>query len=385
MQGQKLDWKYIAKCTGKVLAFLLCLTCLMQVFSMLFMPKKGKDGSANNKDIPVGFLAEPENTLDIFMVGNSNLYSGVIPTQLYEEYGITCYVSGVPAASMRSIYQKTRQALKQHNPKVVVLEVDALYYGEGRSLPVKDGKPVTQEAEQKPPVWKQKLMKVKSVALRAFHAAKKFLVNFSDQEYSNALGTYIGHIFPLIKYHERWDELNKEDVTRLDQARHFETKGHIISVESIPFIGDKDYMRADDAVEAIPKKNEMVLRKMLALCKKENIQLVLLNVSAPHSWSTARNNAVSAFAQENGIAFLDYNTLQNNVGIDWQRDTRDGGFHLNTLGAQKVTAHLGEYLNQHFDWPDHRNDPAYQQWDEDAAIFDAQLAEKLEEKKKAAA
>ena len=57
------------------------------------------------------------------------------------------------------------------------------------------------------------------------------------------------------------------------------------------------------------------------------------------------------------------------MGIDWDTDTYDRGDHLNYSGAAKVTAWIGDDLRRSYALPDRREDPAYENWNRDAAAF----------------
>ena len=58
-----------------------------------------------------------------------------------------------------------------------------------------------------------------------------------------------------------------------------------------------------------------------------------------------KHNTIMDLSKEVGVPFLDLNL--NNQLINWEKDTRDEGMHLNDYGAQKVTAYIGEYLKEH--------------------------------------
>ena len=55
--------------------------------------------------------------------------------------------------------------------------------------------------------------------------------------------------------------------------------------------------------------------------------------------------------------------LTDEIPIDWETDSRDGGDHLNYYGAMKVSSYMSGYLADHYDLPDHRGDSAYSAWD----------------------
>ena len=51
-----------------------------------------------------------------------------------------------------------------------------------------------------------------------------------------------------------------------------------------------------------------------------------------------------------------------NIPIDWEMDTWDEGDHLNFTGAKKVTAFMGEWLEDTGLFEDKRSQEAYSQW-----------------------
>ncbi|MBQ8718944.1 MAG: SGNH/GDSL hydrolase family protein, partial [Clostridia bacterium] len=69
-----------------------------------------------------------------------------------------------------------------------------------------------------------------------------------------------------------------------------------------------------------------------------------------------------------------YNLLSvwREIGLDGQRDTYDGGLHLNVHGAQKTAIYFGRILQEH-GVPDRREEAervAY--WDKEVQRYDAQ-------------
>ena len=83
------------------------------------------------------------------------------------------------------------------------------------------------------------------------------------------------------------------------------------------------------------------------------------------SWNYKRHNAVKKFAKERDLPFVDLNLDRDRFDFDWTTDSRDGGNHLNTRGARKVTQFIGKYLKEHYDLTDHRGNPNYSVWHED--------------------
>ena len=68
-----------------------------------------------------------------------------------------------------------------------------------------------------------------------------------------------------------------------------------------------------------------------------------------------------------GVPYLFYQQ-NGEVDIDFSKDFLDYS-HMNIYGALKITEHLGTYLHENYDLPDHRGEEAYQSWEEDCKIF----------------
>jgi len=121
------------------------------------------------------------------------------------------------------------------------------------------------------------------------------------------------------------------------------------------------------------------LNKVNDTCRKRGIGLMLLDMPSAKAWSYEKHQAVAAFAEANGIPFLDMNieAKEGRFLFDWTTDTKDAGSHLNLSGAQKATAYLGAYLKEHYDLPDRRLDSSYAFWKDDIARYQELRAEKI--------
>ena len=75
-----------------------------------------------------GFYLEPKNSLDVVLIGASELYTGYCAPRVWKTCGFTSYplsVSSAPACLYRSMLA---EALRRQKPKVVVVEVNAFLY-----------------------------------------------------------------------------------------------------------------------------------------------------------------------------------------------------------------------------------------------------------------
>lgn len=123
-------------------------------------------------------------------------------------------------------------------------------------------------------------------------------------------------------------------------------------------------MNPTDEVNVIPRSNKIYIKLLKKYCKDNNIKLLILRTPTTFSWDYKSYNGVKEFTDKEDIEFIDLNLLNDKVKIDWNRDSKDGGDHLNHFGAIKTTRFIEDYLNKKDILTDHRNDEKYKEWNE---------------------
>lgn len=123
-------------------------------------------------------------------------------------------------------------------------------------------------------------------------------------------------------------------------------------------------MKETEEVQEMPQAVTFYMEEIMELCRRSGAKLLLVSAPSPKNYSYRKHNAIENYAKEKGLTYVDLNLKIKELGITWQKDSYDKGDHLNLYGAQKVTRWLGTYLKQNYELPDHRNDPAYEDWNE---------------------
>lgn len=358
----------------KIIIFFLVGFILFESFSNIFVPKRFSYNKVYDAGKFKGYEREKSNDIDVLICGTSHASHGILPMELYEKYGIRSYNLGTSWQPIEATYYMLLEALHKQNPKIIIIDVSALYltdYNEAAWNFVLDDLPFGGN--------KFKLEEC---------------MRHTDQENMHE------GLIPFLKYHDRWKELKEEDFRdMLHISRHDYNKGgHIssitvksnLSVEVMNAIADElqqnieisewEYKEGKDykvpskempyAVDVTEEKIEW-LQKIKELCDEKNIQCLLVKVPVlawpqlySSAWSEAKYHTVKEISDKYDIVYYDF-LYEAGLNLDYDRDSHDGGMHLNLSGAQKVSENLGKYLKEHYELPDERNE----QWDRDLIIY----------------
>jgi hypothetical protein len=272
-----------------------------------------------------GIFYEPDNSIDVLAIGTSDIYSGIMPLEWWNSYGYAGYAWGEPAQRVSETVNYLNRIYRRQSPRVVLLEVGNLFRD-------------TTDA----------------------------------QNLDCMVKAQIARVFPVVTFHRN---LAPSKFANWGAQKHSVTKGYLLRRGTVQTGDVEEYMKPDSAASPINFLNRIELRKCIEICRSHGSQVVLLAMPDFAGWDSKKHNAVSELAEQNDVTFLDLNEDMK-TQINWNRDSADGGSHLNYKGAVKATAYLGEYLSENFTLPDRRSDSAYQQWDRDYADF-AKLLESL--------
>lgn len=297
----------------KGITFVAIFIALLVLSSYVFSPKNNDRKSGMIESTAYAIMAEKKDTIDTLIIGDSESYSSFSPIQIWEEHGYTSYVCGTPGQQLYQSYDFLKETLKTQKPKIVILEANSIY----RKLTINQ------------------------------------YVQFQIEQW-----------IPLLKYHDRWKKIQPQDFYQpIDYTWQHDTKGYRY-FKGVKSSKIRDYMKNRKKTKKIEKNNLYFLNKIRTLCEEENIKFVLINAPNLKNWNYEKHLGVQEYADKYGIDYVDMNLRNKEVGIDWLKDTRDRGDHLNFEGARKATRYLGQYLKEQNILKSHKNDKKYESWNE---------------------
>lgn len=302
----------------KPVTFVMTVVVVLLGVSFVLAPKDNTEGSGINNPNAHGFYSEPENSIDVAVIGNSDAYSGFSPMELWNEFGYTSYVGAEGRQLIDSSVAMLQKMLTCQSPKVVILEVDGL-----------------------------------------------FTKTDITDTFVGIFNSVAGEKLSVFQYHDRWKKLKLSEMfKRPAYTAHCITKGQKLSNEVIPYTGG-EYMIETDDIAKMPESSKRGLERFADICRKNGAELLLVELPSESSWNWSRHNSVAAWADKNGVPFLDLNIDRDEFDFDWTKDTRDGGNHLNNSGARKATLYIGKYLSENYNLSDRRADDSFAIWKSD--------------------
>ena len=176
----------------KVGMFIIGLILILGLCTYIVIPKNNDFKTGLREYNALGILNERKDSIDIFFVGDSEVYSAISPMEMYRTTGMTSYDLSISAQKLYTCYELLQQALINQSPLVVVLETNTIF----RSMDERS-------------------------------------VFFSQ----------VGEYIPLIKYHDRWKHLSMQDLRpMISYDDHHPLKGYRI-YDHIKSGSNKNYMK----------------------------------------------------------------------------------------------------------------------------------------------
>ena len=110
----------------KLIAFIILFLLLLNVVTIIITPKWIKSTDPALSRIK-GFYKEKKGTLDVIVIGNSDVGRGYSPITVWDEYGIASYNLGTSSQSMGLAYYLAKESLCYQTPNLMILDMNALY------------------------------------------------------------------------------------------------------------------------------------------------------------------------------------------------------------------------------------------------------------------
>lgn len=315
----------------KASILLVLISICINIVSDMLIPKYTDDTNFPTSATYSGFYKMEKDSIDVIFLGSSRASCAFSPQELYNLYNIRSYNLGCEMQNILVSYYWLKEAFRFQNPKVVVLET-------GMIFPYRSDEPLNTSIE-----CTRKAMDYMKWSNVKMQAVEDICTYDETQSWES-------YVFPNIQYHDRWEELERNDFTKIMLDGSIKLKGQTALYNFYHNWNNKGIFAEGDS----PNKEDMhnlmenYLDKIVNLCQSEGVDLIL--VSAPSAFdSIEKYNTMRAYSVSNNLKFIDYNekSIQDQIKYDYVADNAEY-HHAGINGSKKITAHLGKIFEEEY-------------------------------------
>ncbi|MCR5406783.1 MAG: hypothetical protein K6E88_08355 [Lachnospiraceae bacterium] len=315
----------------KIILKIVIILVLVNALNRIFIPKyvnENRDGRITQEYYPVSRYT------DVIFVGSSTVHSAIDPRVLWQENGISSYDRANASQTMWISYYMIEDAIRCHKPELVCIDTTFIKYGDDFVE-----EPSTRKALDG--------MRMSPSKIRCIKASMG-----EDEKMAD-------YIMPLFRFHSRWKEFTFDDIRYAYYKKPVTINGYLPDDETeAADPGELVYTKEGDTT--ISPKNVKYLRQAIELCRDKGVQVMLFKVPAHSSnWSRDYDRQINDIAKEYNITYINFDDLNDEIGLDYSTDTPDKGSHLNSSGAVKFSAYLSGYLKDNYSVSDRSGDDKY--------------------------
>lgn len=315
----------------RAVVFLALLFISLRIVTDIFVPKWiiGTSPSLFADE----FYSLKKDTVEVGIIGSSQISYGFSSGRLLDKYGISAYSCSTAAQPVLCAFFYLKEIYRLQHVKVVVFDTSMLYE-----------EPVEVRFRQTIDTAPMSINKLQLIW---------------ERSKSEDASDFFSYFFPILKYHTRWSELEPKDFG-YENTKLFWGD---VAMESVKRDAVYEELCVDNEEpdETVQMNPDMLaaFRMFVDFCQDHDIDLVLMK-TPKIEWESAKTIGCQALADEYGLDYIDFNTdkMLKEINFDISNDARDFQ-HLNIRGADKVTDYIGEYLLEHYELEDFRENPDY--------------------------
>ncbi|MCH5191504.1 MAG: hypothetical protein J1F23_05000 [Oscillospiraceae bacterium] len=312
----------------------------------------------HNRERIKGFYLEDKDSVDVVLIGASEIYADFSSCYAYEKFGFTSYPISTQSNIVQNFKTQIKSAIKEQHPKLIVVEVNGALY-------IKD-EDLEKEANFR--------NYVDNIPLDSDKV--EFI---SECVTENQLEYYL----PIIKYHSVWNDFPKglkwnlsiiqSTVRGYNYLKGAKCKAVIYKEKGKVY---NSSLKDNDKRNDLNEKAEQYLRECLEYCKSENIDNIVF-VRFPHIVTQKsltrfyRGNTIGDIIAEYGYDYINFERNFDDTGLDVNTDFYNFD-HLNIYGQRKFTEYFGRYIQENYGISESTLTPSQkEEWDTCVKYYEA--------------
>lgn len=283
-----------------------------------------------------GFYAEEQETIDVALIGSSEMYSSFSAPLAYEKYGFTSYPYATASSTSAAMKTQIKEVMRTQSPDLIVIEINAFLYA-------------TNNEEKESSIRNY----IDNVPLNANKI--EYIENTPAVRKLGRREFYL----PIFKYHGVWNDYpapwNKvktritQDLRGYTMLRGFKTTANRLVVKEKVY---NPQLPVDETRGEFEPRYEQYFRDFLQYCKDEKIDNLLF-VRFPHVVKKetynrfTRGNTAGDILHEYGFSYINFERDETAMSYDAYNDYYNFD-HLNIYGAEKFTDYFGKILTEKY-------------------------------------
>lgn len=284
-----------------------------------------------------GFYQEEKNSLDMVMIGASDVYNAYSPALAYKQYGYTSYPYAFGSDNLFLFKSQINEIFKTQNPSLIVIDLNAAislersFYDTIHDTENNDFDIVLRRYTDNIPLSENKIETV-----------SKFGLN------DDVLSYYV----PFIMHHGSFNCIPSTVEKYAQISREYTyLKGIYASNHQLEPAQLYD-INGDYQEEPIFSDDEAELRSFLEYCSGLDCKVLFTKI--PHRIVNddkykrfLKGNYLKSIVESYGFDYLNFDHCFSEIGLDVNTDFADDG-HLNALGQRKFTNYFGKIVDDKY-------------------------------------
>lgn len=323
------------KGTVSILSVLLMLFYILSRAGQLAIPE---DFDSN---VWASYYAEKDNTINTVLIGSSAMYRYWLPTRAYEEQGFTSALLATAGQDIRLIPYTMEETVKSQDVDLFVVEI--------RSA-------ITRGNIEE--VGSEKLnyrLEIFATGMKPSMTKFRMIQNLYDADESKKIEL----MFPILMFHDNLLQYDKEEILdRMDEK-----------TDEYKMTRQKATLKAKKRPKLKASSERYLTDEILGYVddiekKADELGVDVLLISTPfvaNEKQGAMQLELDAYLDEQGYTYIDFNSGDDVIGLDYSTDFFDGR-HTNVAGAKKFTSYMAKYLKENYNLKAELDGEAEKSW-----------------------
>lgn len=346
--------KRVAKRTALIVALLISVFMSTMAFQEIFC----RPLHYYDENRLAFFHKEPRDSMDVVVMGSSDVYAGWAPAVAYRETGITSFSYALSGGTVVNWKTMLDDILEHQSPELIIVEPFGACY---------DNKTLVSRESQVKKVFNTLPLSISKIKRAKEIDAKSENVTTSDL------------LFPFISYHNLYGKYleNAKNYFAVKKYEHSPLKGmsNVTKISNPPVLYNAT---KDTETKELDTISEEYLIDFLEYAKEKNVNLVFIRFPQNFAQkyeeqhiSLLRANKIGKIVAKYGYPYLNCQQHWDEIGLDSYHDLYNRA-HLNIYGHEKLTKFVSRYLSSELGLkPAGRGNDIRENWNEALLYYDA--------------